>query len=49
MARGFVYPALVLDWFIRRVLPWRLSIMTEAAHRQSGALSVRLAKGVHVN
>ena len=31
MARGFGYLAVVLDWFIRRfirrVLPWRLSIM----------------------
>jgi transposase InsO family protein len=26
MARGFVYLAGVLDWFIRRVLVWRLSI-----------------------
>src|SRR3546814_16694699 len=26
MARGFVYLAAVIDWFSRRVLPWRLSI-----------------------
>jgi putative transposase len=26
MARGFVYLAVVLDWFSRRVLAWRLSI-----------------------
>jgi putative transposase len=26
MARGFVYVAVVLDWFSRRVLAWRLSI-----------------------
>jgi putative transposase len=26
MARGFVYLAVVLDWFSRRVLPRRLSI-----------------------
>ena len=26
MARGFVYLAVVLDWFSRRVLSWRLSI-----------------------
>ena len=26
MARGFVYLAVVLDWFSRRVLAWRLSV-----------------------
>jgi transposase InsO family protein len=26
MARGFVYLAVVLEWFSRRVLSWRLSI-----------------------
>src|SRR4051812_19852584 len=31
MARGFVYLALVLDWFSRRVLSWRLSITMDAA------------------
>jgi len=31
MARGFVYLAVVLDWFSRRVLSWRLSITIEAA------------------
>src|SRR5258705_5827906 len=31
MARGFVYLAVVLDWFSRRVLSWRLSITMEAA------------------
>ena len=31
MARGFVYLAVVLDWFSRRVLPWRLSFTMEAA------------------
>jgi putative transposase len=31
MARGFVYLAVVLDWFSRRVLAWRLSITMEAA------------------
>ena len=31
MARGFVYLAMVLDWFSRRVLSWRLSITMEAA------------------
>src|SRR3712207_6559246 len=31
MARGFVYLAAVVDWFSRRVLPWRLSITMEAA------------------
>jgi putative transposase len=31
MARGFVYLMVVLDWFSRRVLSWRLSITMEAA------------------
>src|SRR5258706_1600783 len=31
MARGFVYLAVVLDWFSRRVLSWRLSITMEGA------------------
>src|SRR6201989_2675758 len=31
MARGFVYLAVVLDWFSRRVLAWRLSITMEDA------------------
>src|SRR5204863_7874303 len=31
MARGFVYRAVVLDWFSRRVLSWRLSITMEAS------------------
>src|SRR5437764_8716057 len=31
MALGFVYLAVVLDWFSRRVLSWRLSITMEAA------------------
>ena len=31
MAKGFVYLALVLDWFSRRVLSWRVSITMEAA------------------
>ena len=30
MARGFIYLAAVLDWFTRRVLSWRVSIMLEA-------------------
>jgi putative transposase len=30
MAKGFVYLAVVLDWFSRRVLSWRLSITMEA-------------------
>jgi putative transposase len=29
MARGFVYLAVVLDWFSRRVLAWRVSITME--------------------
>jgi putative transposase len=31
MARGFVYLAVVMDWFSRRVLCWRLSITMEAS------------------
>jgi putative transposase len=31
MERGFVYLAVVLDWFSRRVLSWRISITMEAA------------------
>ena len=31
MARGFVYLAVVLDWFSRRVLSWRALITMEAA------------------
>jgi len=31
MARGFVYLAVVLDWFSRSVLSWRVSITMEAA------------------
>jgi putative transposase len=31
MARGFVYLAVLLDWFSRRVLSWRPSITMEAA------------------
>jgi putative transposase len=30
MARGFVYLTVVLDWFSRRVLAWRVSITMEA-------------------
>jgi putative transposase len=31
MAKGFVYLAVVLDWFSRRVLSWRVSIAMEAS------------------
>jgi transposase InsO family protein len=31
MAKGFVYLAVVLDWFSRRVLLWRVSITMEAS------------------
>ncbi len=31
MAKGFVYLAVLLDWFSRRVLSWRVSITMEAA------------------
>ena len=30
MAKGFVYLVVVMDWFSRRVLAWRLSITLEA-------------------
>ncbi len=30
IARGFIYMATVLDWFTRRVLSWRVSILLEA-------------------
>ena len=31
MAKGFIYLAVVLDWFSRRVLSWRVSITMEAS------------------
>ena len=31
MSKGFVYLAVVLDWFSRRVLSWRVSITMEAS------------------
>jgi putative transposase len=31
MARGFVYLVVVLDWFSRRLLAWRLSVTMEAS------------------
>ena len=31
IARGFIYPAAVMDWFRRRVLSRRVSITMEAA------------------
>ena len=31
MAKGFVYLTVVLDWFSRRVLAWRMSITMESA------------------
>src|SRR4051794_26403029 len=43
MARGFVYLAVVLDWFSRRVLSWRLSITMKAAFRVA-ALEDALAR-----
>ena len=33
MAKGFVYLAVVLDWFSRRVLSWRVSITMDASRR----------------
>ncbi len=38
MARGFVYLAVVLDWFSRRVLSWRLSITMEVQDEQGNPL-----------
>jgi transposase InsO family protein len=35
-ARGFVYLAVVLNWFSRRVLSWRLSITMEASFCLAG-------------
>jgi len=43
MAKGFVYLAVVLDWFSRRVLSWRLSIAMEASFCVA-ALEEALAK-----
>src|SRR5262249_14838330 len=34
MARGFVYLAVVLDWFSRRVLSWRLSITISVKYEE---------------
>ena len=31
MAKGFVYLAAVIDWYSRRVLPWRVSISMETS------------------
>jgi putative transposase len=31
MARGFVYLAAVVDWFSRRVLAWKLSIIMDVS------------------
>ena len=30
MAKGFVYPAAIVDWFSRKVLAWRVSITMES-------------------
>src|SRR5258705_1172872 len=58
MARGHIYLAVVLDWFSRRVLSWRLSITMEAAFcvetlqdfvssQQAGHLQHRPGLAVH--
>jgi Integrase core domain len=59
MTRGFVYLAVVLDWFSRRVLSWRASITMEAAfcvealedamarHGKAGDLQYRPGFAVH--
>ncbi|SDW42996.1 hypothetical protein SAMN04488238_10250 [Roseicitreum antarcticum] len=46
MTRGFIYLAAVLDWFIRRVVAWRVSITLEAVfvfrqHRRRLRATVR--------
>src|SRR3989449_10461841 len=49
MARGFVYLAVVLDWFSRRVLSWRLRTTTAArlcAQTPGGALRPRGQPGI---
>ena len=59
MAKGFVYLAVVLDWFSRRVLSWRLSITMQASFcvetlegpgeaRQAGDLQHGSGLAVHV-
>ena len=40
MARGFAYLAVVLDWFSRRVLAWRLSIVLGLDPRMEAAFCV---------
>jgi putative transposase len=46
MTRGFVYLAMVLDWFSRRVLSSRLSITMEAAFCvEAGPLHPSLGAG----
>ena len=40
MARGFVYLAVVLDWFSRRVLSWRVSIVLGLDPRMEAAFCV---------
>ena len=44
MARGFVYLAVVLDWFSRRVLSWRVSITWR---RHSGVEALEDALACH--
>ena len=48
MRKGFVYLAVVLDWFSRRVLSWRVSITMEASFCVA-ALEEALAKHGHPN
>jgi putative transposase len=42
MARGFVYLAVVLDWFSRRVLSWGVSITMEAAFCASNGIAISM-------
>ena len=43
--RGFVYLAVVLDWFSRRVLPWCVSITMEAAFCVETLEDARVRRG----
>src|ERR1700693_3602535 len=40
MARGFVYLAVVLDWFSRRVLSWRVSITMRYLSRYTHRIAI---------
>ena len=46
MARGFVYLAVVLDWFSRRVLSWRVSITSIRPTATAGGRLVNFGEQV---